>query len=63
MAIKTGKSALVKAVSELKDADYTKEPDLCDIYRRLKNGRKEFAELFDKNIKAVMQISSLDLTM
>lgn len=54
MAIKTGKSALVKAVSELKDADYTKEPDLCDIYRRLKNGRKEFAELFDKNIKAVM---------
>lgn len=63
MAIKTGKSALVKAVSELKDADYTKEPDLRDIYRRLKNGRKEFAELFDKNIKAVMQISSLDLTM
>lgn len=29
----------------------------------MRPGRKEFAEVFDKNIKAVMQISSLDLTM
>ena len=63
MAIKSSKSALVKAVSELKEADYAKEPELRDIYQRLKNGRKQFGELFDKNIKAVMQISSLDLTM
>ncbi len=63
MAIKTGKSALVKAVSELKEADYTKDADLNDIYQRLQDGRKQFGEIFDKNIKAVMQISSLDLTM
>lgn len=63
MAIKKSKSALVKAVSELKETDYSKEPDLNQIYRRLQNGRKQFGEIFDKNIKAVMQISSLDLTM
>jgi len=53
----------MKAISELKDADYSREPELGGIYKRLSKGRKEFAEVFDKNIKAVMQISSLDLTM
>ncbi len=53
----------MKAVSELKEADYSKEPELNKIYRRLLGGRKQFAEVFEKNIKAVMQISSLDLTM
>lgn len=57
------KHVLMKAVSELKAADYSKEPELNEIYQRLSKGRKQFAELFDKNIKAVMQISSLDLTM
>ena len=63
MAIKTGKTALVRAVSELKKADYSKDPDLQNIYERLQSGRKQFSEVFDKNIKAVMQISSLDLNM
>lgn len=63
MAIKKSKTALVKAVSELKETDYSKEPELNQIYRRLQNGRKQFGEIFEKNIKAVMQISSLDLTM
>ena len=57
------KTALMKSISELKDADYSKVPELNGIYRRLSKGRKQFAEIFDKNIKAVMQISSLDLTM
>lgn len=63
MAIKTSKAALVKAISELKETDYTKDPDLYDMYQRLQSGRKQFGEIFAKNIKAVMQISSLDLTM
>ena len=63
MGIGKGKAVLMKAVSELKEADYSKEPELNKIYRRLLGGRKQFAELFEKNIKAVMQISSLDLTM
>ncbi|MDE7310919.1 MAG: hypothetical protein K2N87_04740 [Eubacterium sp.] len=54
---------LIKAVSELKSEDYSKEPELNDIYKRLAKARQEFADIFEKNIKAVMQISSLDLTM
>lgn len=63
MAIKKRKVALMRAVSELKSTDYSKEPELNSIYQRLSYGRKQFAEIFEKNIKAVMQISSLDLTM
>lgn len=63
MAVGKKKAVLMKAVSELKAEDYSKAPELGDIYNRLVNGRKQFAEVLDKNIKAVMQISSLDLTM
>ncbi len=63
MGSRNNKVVLMKAISELKDADYSREPELGGIYKRLSKGRKEFAEAFDKNIKAVMQISSLDLTM
>lgn len=63
MMMEKRKRALMKSVSELKDADYSRVPELDSIYRRLRKGREQFAELLDKNIKAVMQISSLDLTM
>lgn len=53
----------MKAVSQLKQADYSREPELNNMYNRLSDGRDQFAEVFDKNINAVMQISSLDLTM
>lgn len=57
------KTKLVKAVSELKEADYSKEPELKGIYQRLSNARNQFAQIFGQNIKAVMEISSLDLTL
>ncbi len=63
MAIGKKKTVLMRAVSELKEADYSNEPELHGMYRRLLKGRKQFADIFEKNIKAVMQISSLDLTM
>lgn len=63
MGMKNKKVVLMKAVSQLQEADYSREPELNNIYCRLSNGRKQFAEILDKNIKAVMQISSLDLTM
>lgn len=63
MGIKGNKATLVKAVSELKAADYSKEPELNSMYLRLSNGRRQFAEIFEKNIKVIMQISSLDLTL
>ncbi len=63
MPLESKKNTLLKAVSELKEADYTKAPVINGIYHRLYNGRKQFADVFEKNIKAVMQISSLDLIM
>lgn len=63
MPIGKKNSDLIKSVSEMKAADYSKDPALNDIYQRLLNAREQFVEVFDKNIKAVMQISSLDLTM
>ncbi len=63
MAVGKRRKALMRAVSELKEADYSGQPELDSIYRRLLKGREQFAGLLDKNIKAVMQISSLDLTM
>ena len=63
MPIKKRKTELMQAVSALKEADYSKEPELRAMYRRLTDGRRQFAEVFEKNIKAVMQISSLDLVM
>ena len=63
MAIGKNKAVLIKAASELKEADYSREPELNSMYQRLSKGRKEFGEILEKNFKAVMQISSLDLTM
>ncbi len=63
MRLKSKRNVLTEAVSELKDVDYTKVPGLDSIYHRLSKGREEFAAIFEKNIKAVMQISSLDLAM
>lgn len=63
MAIKSKKALLMRSVSDLKENDYSKTPELNNIYQRLSVGRTRFAKIFDKNIKAVMQISSLDLTM
>ena len=63
MGIGKTKRKLVKSVAELRDADYSAEPELSDIYRRLVNGKEQFSDVLRKNIRAVMQISSLDLTM
>lgn len=63
MAIGNKKELLTKAVSEMREADYSKDPALNGIYQRLSKGRAQFAEVLDKNLKAVMQISSLDLVL
>lgn len=63
MALGRRKSELVKSVAQLQGADYSGEPALGEIYERLCRGRKQFEEVFEKDVRAVMQISSLDLTM
>ena len=57
------KNSLIDAVSELENADYSKQPKLGDIYKRLLKGREQFQVVMDKDISAVMQISSLDLVL
>ena len=63
MAIDKKTTRLLQAVSELKETDYSQRPQLKRIYQRLADSRHQFAEIFEKNTKAVMEISSLDLTM
>lgn len=54
----------ISLIARMQEADYGKNStELEDIYRRLKSGREQFADVFDKNMDAVMQISSLDLTI
>lgn len=57
------KSNLIGSVAELKAADYSKEPEVEAIYNRLIKGREQFEAVMDKNISAVMQISSLDMIL
>ena len=57
------KTELVNAVAQLEDVDYSKNPELGQIYQRLIKSRSQFEDALDKEIKAVMQISSLDLTL
>lgn len=63
MAINKKTTHLLQAVSELKETDYSKKPELNSIFQRLTKNRQQFAEILEKNTKAVMEISSLDLTM
>ncbi|MEY8391751.1 hypothetical protein D3Z36_08600 [Lachnospiraceae bacterium] len=63
MGIGNSNKKLVKSVAELKNTNYSRNPELNEMYNRLSSGRKQFAEILEKNIKAVMQISSLDLTL
>lgn len=63
MAMGRRKSELIKSVAALQETDYSREPELGEIYRRLLRARKQFEEVFEKNIKAVMQVSSLDLAL
>ena len=53
----------VKSIAELKEMDYSKIPQLQDIYTRLQKGRGQFEGVMKKNLQAVMQISSLDVVL
>ena len=63
MAFGKNKTNLIQSVSELKEADYSKNPELGSIYERLIEGKKKFGEVLENDMNAVMQISSLDLTL
>lgn len=54
---------LVQSVSQLQDNDYSKQPELGNIYKRLSDGRIQFEKAFSNDMNAVMEISSLDLSL
>ena len=57
------KANLINSISELKDVNYSSNPELDAVYQRLLKGREQFEDAMSKNLHAVMQISSLDLTL
>ena len=63
MMLSKKKANLITAVSQLQEADYGKEPQLEEVYQRLVKGRDQFGAVIDRNIHAVMEISSLDLAL
>ena len=57
------KANLINSMSQLQDADYSKQPEIGAVYKRLIKGREQFEVAMDKTIQAVMEISSLDLVL
>ena len=51
MRMRGKKAKLIKALSELQAEDFSKEPELSDIYTRLHKARQQFADIFEQNIK------------
>lgn len=68
MIMKFGKGSqmeqYMQSMSKLEQADYQKAgQEVADFYNRLLNNRKNFQTILQKNISALMQISTLDLTL
>ena len=57
------KEKLIQSVAAMEEADYSKEPKLGNIYRRLLRNRDEFSTVLNRNMDAVMKISSMELAL
>ena len=42
--------ALIKSLSELKEANYTAEPEVNSIYKRLVKAKQQFSEIDRKSV-------------
>lgn len=63
MTFRKSDSELIKAVANMREVDYSRQPELGEIYKRLVKGREQFKEIVSDDIESVMQISALDLAM
>ena len=63
MLFEKNNNKLLTSMANLQDDDYSKAPEIQTIYKRLVNGRHQFEDAFEGNIGAVMEISSLDLSL
>ena len=55
---KTDRAGL-QAVLELKNVDYSKDPEIQQLYTRLVNGRSQFGQILAKNASASLQIAEV----
>ncbi len=63
MKLGNKKAKLIQAIAKMQNENYASEPQLEEIYQRLVTGREQFEGAFEKNLNAVMGISSLDLAL
>lgn len=63
MIVKKSDAMLFKAMTDLRNTDYSSNAQIKSVYDRLVKGRKSFEGAMDKEIMSVMQISSLDLIL
>ncbi|MCI8326725.1 MAG: hypothetical protein HFI37_03005 [Lachnospiraceae bacterium] len=55
-------AGIIRSFSEMKEMDYSSESsELQDAFVRLQNGKKDFEDIMEKNLNAVMRVSSLDV--
>ena len=61
---KQKRKQLLSAIAEMENINYgEKSPELAQIHSRLLSGRSQFADVMANVFNALMQISSLDLTL
>lgn len=64
MALRKTDKACMEAVLALKEAEYAKaDPKIGQVYARISTGRKQLEQVMEKDLSAVMKISSLDLSL
>jgi methyl-accepting chemotaxis protein len=50
----------LQALAEMKSIDYSKTPQIGELYTRISNGRKQLEEVMEKDVSAVKKIGTLD---
>lgn len=51
------------AVAGLRNVDYSKAPEIGQLYTRISNGKKQLGQVMDKDLSAAVKISSLDSSL
>ncbi len=52
---------LLSSLSNLQPVNYSSSPEIENVYQRILNGRDSFADMYELNVNAVSEISTLDL--
>lgn len=53
----------LQALSEMRAEDYSKAPEIGELYTRISNGRKQLEQVMEKDVSAAKKASSLDSSL